>query len=66
MNGVILWVLLLLIPVALILGAIIGYLIKQNQVAKEIQRQTGQASNILEEAKEEARQIELQARARAF
>ncbi len=66
MNGAILWVLLLLIPVALILGAIIGYLIKQNQVAKEIQRQAGQASNILEEAKEEARQMEIQARDRAF
>ena len=66
MNGVILWVLLLLIPVALILGAIIGYLIKQNQVAKETQRQAGQASNILEEAKEEARQMEIQARDRTF
>ncbi len=66
MNGAILWVLLLLIPVALILGAIIGYLIKQNQVTKEIQRQAGQASNILDEAKEKARQIENQARDRAF
>ena len=66
MNGAILWVLLLLIPVALILGAIIGYLIKQNQVAKEIQRQSGQAGNILEDAKEEARQMEIQARDRTF
>jgi ribonucrease Y len=66
MNGVILWVLLLLIPVALILGAVIGYLIKQNQVAKETQRQSEKAGNILEEAKEQARQMEIQARDRAL
>jgi ribonuclease Y len=66
MNGVILWVLLLLIPVALILGAVIGYLIKQNQVAKEMQHQAEKAGNILEQAKEQARQMEIQARDRAL
>jgi ribonucrease Y len=66
MNGVILWVLLLLIPVALILGAVIGYLIKQNQVAKEMQRQSEKAGSILDEAKEQARQMEIQARDRAL
>jgi ribonuclease Y len=66
MNGVILWILLLLIPVALVLGAVIGYLIKQNQVAKEMQRQSEKAGSILEEAKEQARQMEIQARDRAL
>ena len=66
MNGAILWVLLLLIPVALILGAVIGYLIKQNQVAKEKQLQAEKAGNVLEEAKEKARQMEIQARDRAL
>jgi ribonuclease Y len=66
MNGAILWVLLLLIPVALILGAVIGYLIKQNQVAKEKELQAEKAGNILEEAKEKVRQMEIQARDRAL
>jgi ribonuclease Y len=66
MNGVILWILVLLIPVALVLGAVIGYLIKQNQVAKEMQRQSEKAGSILDEAKEQARQMEIQARDRAL
>jgi ribonucrease Y len=66
MNGAILWVLLLLIPVALVLGAVIGYLIKQNQVAKEMQLQAEKAGNVLDEAKEKARQMEIQARDRAL
>jgi ribonucrease Y len=66
MNGVILWVLILLIPVALILGAVIGFLIKQNQVAKEMQQQAEKAGNVLEQAKEKARQMEIQARDRAL
>jgi ribonuclease Y len=66
MNGAILWVLLLLIPVALVLGAVIGYLIKQNQVAREMQVKAEKAGNVLEEAKEKARQMELQARDRAL
>jgi ribonuclease Y len=66
MNGAILWVLLLLIPVALVLGAVIGYLIKQNQVAREMQVKAEKAGNVLEEAKEKARQMEIQARDRAL
>jgi ribonuclease Y len=66
MNGVILWILVLLIPIALVLGAVIGYLIKQNQVAKEMQRQSEKAGSILDEAKEQARQMEIQARDRAL
>jgi ribonuclease Y len=66
MNGAILWVLLLLIPVALVLGAVIGYLIKQNQVAKEMQLKAEKAGNVLDEAKEKARQMEIQARDRAL
>ncbi|MEJ2599546.1 MAG: ribonuclease Y [Anaerolineales bacterium] len=66
MNGAIFWVLLLLIPVALVLGTIIGYWIKQNQVIKKTQRQAEQASNILEESKEKARQMEIEARDRAM
>jgi ribonucrease Y len=66
MNGAILWVLLLLIPVALVLGAVIGYLIKQNQVAREMQLKAEKAGNVLEEAKEKARQMEIQARDRAL
>jgi ribonuclease Y len=66
MNGILSWVLLLLIPVALALGFAIGYFIKQSIVEREQQQQKDEASRILEEAKEKVRQMELEARDRAL
>ena len=66
MNGILIWVLLLFIPVALVLGIIVGYMIKQNQVNKAILLQKDEAERILDEAKENARVIELQARDKAL
>jgi len=66
MNGIFLWVLILLIPIALVLGAVIGYLVKQSQVEKIQQTQRDEANRILEEAKEKVREMEIQARDQAL
>jgi ribonuclease Y len=66
MNGIFLWVLILLIPIALVLGAVIGYLVKQSQVEKIQQTQRDEANRILEEAKEKVREMEIQARDQAM
>ncbi|HEX7974307.1 MAG TPA: ribonuclease Y [Anaerolineales bacterium] len=60
------WVLLLLIPIALVVGAIIGNMVKQNQVAKEQLLQKNEAERLLEEAKEQVRILDVQARDRAL
>ena len=39
MNGIFLWVLVILLPIALIAGAVIGYLAKQTQIDKAQQIQ---------------------------
>ena len=66
MNGIFLWVLILLIPIALVLGAVIGYLVKQSQVEKIQQTQRDEATRILEETKEKVREMEIQARDQAL
>jgi ribonucrease Y len=62
MNGIWSWVLLLLIPVALVIGAAVGYYLKQSQVEKAQRLQKDEANRILEIAQEKVREIELQAR----
>jgi ribonucrease Y len=54
------------ILVALVLGATIGYLYKQNLVEKAKRDQTDEADRLLEAAKEQAREIEIQARDQAL
>jgi ribonuclease Y len=54
--------LLLLIPVALVIGAAVGYYLKQSQVEKAQRLQKDEANRILEIAQEKVREIELQAR----
>lgn len=62
MNGIWSWVLLLLIPVALVIGVAVGYYLKQSQVEKAQRLQKDEANRILEIAQEKVREIELQAR----
>jgi ribonuclease Y len=67
MNPVtLLWIELILLPVILGLGIVIGYLYKQNQVEKEKLQQKDEGERVLEEAKEQARQIEIAARDQAM
>ena len=66
MNGVIIWVLIILIPLALIIGLFLGYFYKQNQVEKEQLILKNRAEKTLEEAREKARVIEIQARDKAL
>jgi ribonuclease Y len=62
MNGIWSWVLLLLIPIALVIGVAVGYYLKQSQVEKAQRLQKDEANRILEVAQEKVREIELQAR----
>jgi len=57
---------LFILPIFLALGAIIGYLYKQYQVEKAIRLQKDEAEKILDDAKEQASQIEIQARDQAL
>ncbi|MEJ2706449.1 MAG: ribonuclease Y [Anaerolineales bacterium] len=66
MNGVLVWALIILIPVALLLGAALGYFLKQSQVEKEKQLHQDEATRILDEAKEKVREMEIQARDQAL
>lgn len=66
MTGLYLIIELITIPIALILGAAIGYLYKQNLVEKAKRDQTDEAERLLEAAKEQAREIEIQARDQAL
>jgi len=65
-NGALIWVVIITILFALPIGIGLGYLIKQNQVEKARRKQMDEASQILEDAKERARKIELQARDEAI
>ena len=62
MNGILSVVLLLLIPVALVIGGAVGYYLKQSQVEKAQRLQKDESNRILEIAQEKVREIELQAR----
>jgi ribonuclease Y len=66
MNGIFLWVLVLLLPVALVVGLAIGYLAKQTQVDKAQQIQKNESERLLEEAKEQASKLEIKARDQAL
>jgi ribonuclease Y len=66
MNGTLIWVLILSIPIAFVLGGAVGYLIKQNTVVKEQQLQREEAGQLLDATKEKVRQMELQARDQAM
>jgi ribonucrease Y len=67
MNGLYLIIeLITTFLIALALGAAIGYLHKQNLVEKAKRDQTDEADRLLEAAKEQAREIEIQARDQAL
>ena len=66
MNGILTWVLVLLIPIALLAGAAIGYLLKQNQVDKAMLEQRDEAERLLEDTKEKVRLMEIKARDEAI
>ena len=61
------WIIeLISVVIALALGLVVGYLYKQNQVEKIKREHMDEAERLLEEAKENARQIEIQARDQAI
>jgi ribonuclease Y len=67
MNGnTIVWALVILLPISLLVGLVLGYLVKQNQVEKIKQMQMDEGNRLLEEAKETARKVEIQARDEAL
>lgn len=57
---------LITIPIVLGVGLIIGYFYKQRQVERFQLQQKDEATRLIEEAKEQARQIEIQARDQAL
>lgn len=63
---ILLWLGLILSLIALVLGLVIGYLYKQNQVEKAQRLRKDEATRILDEAKENARLTEIQARDQAL
>jgi len=65
-GGIIIWVLIILIPASLIFGLILGYFYKQSQIEKEQLLLKNRAEKTLEEAREKARVIEIQARDKAL
>jgi ribonuclease Y len=65
-NPLLFWLLLLLPPAALVIGLIIGYIYKQNQVEKQQREKKDEAGRLLEEAKEQARRLEIEARDEAI
>jgi ribonuclease Y len=66
MNINLLWLELIFVPIALILGIVIGFMYKQNQVEKAKLQQKDEAERILDDAREQARQIEIKARDQAL
>ena len=66
MNGIFLWVLVILLPIALVAGVVIGYLAKQTQIDKAQQIQKSESDRLLEESKEKVRNLEIKARDQAL
>lgn len=67
MNSMVLfWIVVILLPVSLFIGMVIGYFYKQNQVEKEQRRLKIKAEQTLDDAKEKARLVEIQARDQAL
>jgi ribonuclease Y len=64
--NVLIWIELIFLPIALVLGLVIGYLYKQSQVEKAQLQKKDEAERILDEAKENARLTEIQARDQAL
>jgi ribonuclease Y len=66
MNGnlfnLLFWILLIFLPIALVLGGAVGYMYKQSKVEKAQLMQKDETERLLEEAKETARLMEIQAR----
>ena len=65
-SGILFWLILILIPVSLFLGLVVGYFYKQNQVEKAQQILKDTAERTLEDAKEKAKSIEIQSRDQAL
>jgi ribonuclease Y len=65
-NNLIIWISLIFLPIALVLGLIIGYMYKQSQVEKTQLKQKDEAQRVLEEAKEAARLLEIKTRDQAL
>lgn len=65
-NNIVFWVIVILLPILLFIGMVIGYFYKQNQVEKEQLRIKDKAERTLEDAREKARSIEIQARDQAI
>jgi len=65
-NNIAFWVIVILLPIFLFIGMVIGYFYKQNQVEKEQLRIKDKAERTLEDAREKARLIEIQARDQAL
>lgn len=66
MEGLNIWVLLLLLPIFTGLGIALGYYLKTRQVEKARRDARDEAERILEEAREHARELEIQARDKAL
>ncbi len=63
---VLIWIELIFLPIALVLGLVIGYMYKQSQVEKAQLQRKDEGERILDEAKENARLTEIQARDQAL
>ena len=66
MNSPYLIYILFALPIAVVLGAVIGFLYKQSQAEKAKREQTDEGERLLEAAKEQGRQVEIQARDQAL
>ncbi len=66
LSNNLLWIAIGFIPVALLIGLAIGYFYKQSQVEKIKLQRKDEAERILDEAKENARLTEIQARDQAL
>jgi ribonuclease Y len=66
MNSTALAWIVILVPTAVVLGFIVGYIFNQNRIEKIRRLQKEQAEKMLDEAKEQARKIEIKARDEAL
>lgn len=66
MNINLFGLLLISLPIALVIGIIVGYFIKQSQIEREELHRKSEAEKLLNQAREKAREVEIQARDRAL
>lgn len=64
MNGIWIWLIITLITLAI--GLVIGYIIKQTMINRAIEKDKTEANRILDEARKQVRDIELQAKNQAL